>query len=200
MAANYSVFIDNVLAKEVVEAWREKHPATVTYWSDVEDAARAAILMPKTLQRVGKVSYASIGGFLWCQLPSGRRLAYCSPSIEDALMPWSTEDDPDIRPCIHFWGVDSYTKRWTKLRTYGGSLVENIVQATARDVLAEGMLNIDAAGYSIVLTVHDEIVCEEDIGWGSLEEVIALVVKPAPWMAGYPLAAAGWEGARFRKQ
>ena len=199
MAINYGVVMANALADEIKRMWRDRHPATTQLWVDVEDAARSAILHPRTAYTAGKITYLSYSGFLWCQLPSGTRLCYARPSIEDAPMPWSTKEIPDIRPCIHFWGVNTMTHHWTKLRTYGGSLVENACQALARDIMAEGMLNLDAAGYRIVLTVHDEVICEEPTGHGDLAEVLECMTRPATWFAGYPVAAKGWRGVRMRK-
>jgi DNA polymerase len=110
--------------------------------------------------------------------------------------PWGT-----IRPAIVYQGIDSRMGRrvWGPIQTYGGHLVENIVQAAARDVMAEAMLRLDDAGYPIVLTVHDEILTEVRDGFGSLEEFQQLLTVKPEWGKNAPIGAECWEGMRWRK-
>jgi DNA polymerase len=100
---------------------------------------------------------------------------------------------------IRYWGQDSKTHKWAKQYTWGGKLVENIVQAFCRDLLANGMLNLEKAGYPIVMTVHDEIIAEVKKGFGSLEEFEKLICVLPDWAKGCPIAAEGWRGAFYRK-
>lgn len=100
---------------------------------------------------------------------------------------------------ITFWGVDSQTKRWSKKRTYGGSLTENIVQAISRDLLAEAMLRVEDAGYLIIATIHDEIVAEVMDGLGSLEEYESLMCQVPDWASGCPIGVEGYVSQRYRK-
>jgi DNA polymerase len=97
-------------------------------------------------------------------------------------------------------GIDQYTRKWDRLPTYGGKLIENATQAAARDVLALGMLAADAAGYEIVLSVHDEIIAETpDTDAYNVDQLAAIMATPPAWADGLPLAAAGFEAARYRK-
>ena len=96
-------------------------------------------------------------------------------------------------------GVNQTTRQWTDLETYGGKLVENIVQAVARDCLAVAMTRLDAAGYRIIMHIHDEIVADMPEGKGSLEEAAAIMSKPISWAPGLILTADGWEDRYFKK-
>lgn len=97
-------------------------------------------------------------------------------------------------------GVDPYTKKWRRQDTYGGMLVENIVQATARDLMAEAMLRCEQTGvYKVVLSVHDELITEVDEGLGSTKELEAIMSEVPEWAKGCPVAAEGWEGPRYKK-
>jgi DNA polymerase len=89
--------------------------------------------------------------------------------------------------------------KWGRLKTYGGKLVENIIQATARDCLAEAMLRLDAAGYKIVMHVHDEVVLEVPAGKGSLEEIEELMSRPISWAPGLPMKTDGFETDYYMK-
>lgn len=126
--------------------WRRAHPETCDFWYQLERTVRAAIATPKKTLYCGYLKVRRDGAWLRIQLPSGRALCYPSPSIEKGN--------------ITYMGINSYSRKWQRLKTYGGKLVENVTQAAARDVLAGNMPLIENAGYSIVLTVHDEVICE----------------------------------------
>jgi DNA polymerase len=101
---------------------------------------------------------------------------------------------------VSYMGVNQYSRKWSRIKTYGGKLVENITQAAARDVLTSNMPAIEAAGYDIVLSVHDELLTEApDTADYSHEHLSALMATNPPWAAGLPLAAAGFEAYRYRK-
>ncbi len=175
-------------------SWRNRHPEIVALWQGLEDAAFRAVETPGSVERYGKISYFVHGGFLWCQLPSGRTLAYADPRISSRKTPWG-----DKKPCVTFSGVDSVTRQWVRKALYGGLATENVVQATARDLLVVGMIRAEQAGYPCVLTIHDESVAETPIGFGSLEEYEKVLCTLAPWAAGFPLTAEGYVATRFKK-
>lgn len=183
------------IASEITKVlWRQKHPATVELWAGLERAAREAVMSPGSIVRYGCVAYLVNRGFLWCRLPSGRCLAYGSPRIEDRLTPWGAS-----KPSVTALGVDSVTKRWMRFALYGGLLAENVVQAIARDLIANGMLKAEAAGYPIVMTVHDEAVADVPDGFGSLEEFTAVLCDLPEWADGIPLTASGYESQFYKK-
>jgi DNA polymerase len=105
------------------------------------------------------------------------------------MTPWG-----EMKPSVEFSGVDGYTHQWGRMRLYGGLIVENIVQAVSRDLMAEAMLRVEAAGYGTpVLSVHDEIVCEIPEGFGSLEEFESIMRQLPAWGEGCPVATEGWQ-------
>ncbi len=164
-------------------AWRQAHPAIVSFWSDVQAAAVRAITDPGTVYRCRALKLHHAHGWLRICLPSGRLLCYPAPKVEQE-------------------GALSYmgTRQWTRIHTYGGKLVENITQAVSRDVLAACMPAIEAAGYPIVLTVHDEIITEtDDHAAFNAAYLAALMATPPAWGEDLPLAAEGFETHRYRK-
>ena len=161
----------------------------VRYWNLVGDAAVECV-MTGSRRRVWNVSFFMEKDIFFIQLPSGRRLSYLYPTIRDGKFG---------SPTLRYMGMDQTTKKWKQQETYGGKLVENIVQATARDLLADAMLRVDAAGYKIVMHVHDEIVCEMPDGEGSLEELNKIMSTPIAWAKGLPLAADGFETKYYKK-
>lgn len=189
------------IAAEIVKLlWRDAHPMIQRFWWDLEAGALDAIRSPGEVVRVGPVAFRKAGSFLWLRLPSGRALCYPYPSIKPKEMPWNDDRGrPVKKDSFAYRGVDSVTRKWGEHFAYGGLLAENVTQAVARDVMAEAMVRLEAAGYPVVLTVHDEIVSEVPESFGSVAEFERLMVAPAPWMEGLPIAAEGWEGARYRK-
>jgi len=128
------------------------------------------------------------GAWLRIALPSGRCLCYPSPRVDDAGK-------------LSYMGTNQYCRKWSRLKTYGGKLAENITQAAARDVLAASLPAIEAAGYQIVLTVHDEVITEApDSPEFNPGHLAALMATNPPWTNGLPLAAAGFEAYRYRKE
>lgn len=183
------------LAAEVIKlAWRAKHWAVERYWSSVEAAAIAAVREPGTLQGAPRVKFKMAGRYLFCLLPSGRALCYPYPRLRLKKTPWG-----EMREQVIYRALDQFTKKWTDKAFYGGLGVENITQAVARDVMAEAMLRVEDAGYKAVLTVHDEIVTENKVGFGSLNEFNAIMQELPKWATGLPLTVSGWEGERYRK-
>ncbi len=206
MARQYGLTISDEKADEIKKAWREKHPRIVRFWWDLEEAAIDAIASPGKVARCGPVAFRVVGSFLWCQLPSGRALCYPYPAIRQVTTPWGEPKDavtfktvPNASNFRKIVPDDSNTSKWARISTYGGGLAENVTQAVARDVLAEAMVRLEEHNYPIILHVHDEAVAEVDEGFGSAEEFEQIMVEPAPWMAGLPIAASGFEAERYRK-
>lgn len=184
------------LSAAAVYAYRDAHSPVVKLWKNYELAAMAAIENPGKKYTLNYVSWWVRGGFLWCELPSGRRLAYHQPSVRMVVNKYKQR----VKAIYHY-GIDSYTKQWCEQKTWGGTLVENVVQAIARDLMAAAMLRIEAAGpWEIVLSVHDELLAERDIfGGGSNQEFCRLMAELPPWATGCPVQVEGWEGPRYKK-
>lgn len=168
-------------------SWRYAHPATAAWWGALKNAAIEAIEQPGKQIKAGRVDVLRSGNWLRIRLPSGRQLCYPSPRVDDGA--------------ITYKGMDQYTRKWSRLKTYGGKLAENITQAVARDVLATSMAQIEASGYQIVLTVHDEIISETPDNHAFNSNQLAHLMATNPhWAEGLPLAAAGFEAHRYRKE
>lgn len=183
------------LASEVIKlAWRSKNWKIEQLWRDTEAAAIDAMRDPGAVTMAGMVKFRKVGSFLFCLLPSGRGLCYPYPKLREKETPWG-----EMKHQVIYKSIDQFTKKWGDKAAYGGLLVENITQAVARDVMAEAMLRVEKAGYNCVLTVHDEIVVEDDIDFGSMEEFNALMTELPAWAKGFPITAGGWEGVRYRK-
>lgn len=194
--AKYGIFISDEFAENVVNIYRTKYRRVQKMWWDQNEAAIEAVRTGRTI-RCGKVQWRTVGKFLHCKLPSSRLLSYFDPRIVKKPMPW---DYMDMRDALTYMGVDPYTKKWRRQDTYGGMLVENIVQATARDLMAEAMLRCEESGvYKVVLSVHDELITEVDIGVGSKKELEAIMSEVPDWAKGCPVTAEGWEGPRYKK-
>lgn len=153
----------------------------ITSWVEVPGAA-------------GGLAFAmDPSGWLKMRLPSGRSLWYPEPRMSKCWAPWGDEV-----PCVTTAGSEQ-GRPWKRQALYGGLLTENAVQAIARDLMAEAMLRVEAAGYPVILTVHDEIVTEPPEGHGSVEDFCQLMSTVPDWAAGCPVAAEGWRGKRYRK-
>lgn len=173
----------------LVRIWRNANKKIERLWYDVERAALETVESgQRTTLRYG-IAFQVEHGVLFITLPSGRRLAYYKPTLGvnkfDKL-------------AIRYEGVND-KNQWGVLDTYGGKLVENIVQAIARDCLAVAMLRLDAAGYRIACHVHDEVVLEVPDYEGSTEDVNAIMGKPIAWAPGLPLGADSYETLYYKK-
>src|SRR5690606_24754780 len=201
--------IPDELAERAVQTFRETKPGIPHLWWDLEAAAMCAVESPGVVTSAGvanNIRYVVRGQFLWCILPSGRPLAYALPRVEPVVRIFVTKDKDGNekrerveRIGLTYMGVHSKTGRWTRLNTYGGHLTENVVQATARDVMAQAMLRLEEAGYPPVLSVHDEVVADVPDGHGSLDDFLAILRKSPSWAHDLHLEVEGWEGERYRK-
>ena len=176
------------VACEALKAmWRAAHPNVTALWAGLADAVRSAVVHPGETYEVRGIKVRRDGAWLRVRLPSGRYLCYLHPRVDEGGQ-------------ISYMGINQYTRQWGRIKTYGGKLVENLVQAWARDILAANMQAIEDAGYQIVLTVHDEIIteCPDDPAY-SAEALGALMSRAPAWAHDCPLAAAGFETYRYRK-
>lgn len=194
---NMDITITEAEAKAVVKTWRDDNPEIVKFWERVEKAAIIATTFEDRLVKVGDhISFKvyrvdSERWWLECFLPSGRHIAYFRPKVTDIVR----------------WGIPakqlSFRTEWNgksfRESTYGGKLVENIVQGTARDVMMVGIQNAEKNGYECVLTVHDENVTLCDIGHGSSRELESLMCELPAWIGSCPIVAEGGETERYGK-
>ena len=186
----------------IVDQWREASPQIVSFWRDMEQAAKKAITEMRPASRpvhVGggakhrgaRISFYMKGGALFMVLPSRRKLCYWDAKVVHM---------EDGRDHITYAGMDQETKRWTRSETYGGKLVENCVQAIGRDCLAEAMLRVARMGYQIVMHVHDEMIvdvpCEDKDAYRKISE--AMGQSPA-WAPGLVLRGDGYETEFYKK-
>lgn len=166
--------------------WRYAHPFVASLWKELEAACISAVEHPGITYPCRKFKVRRDGAWLRIGLPSGRSLCYPSPRVEEGK--------------LSYMGVNQYTRQWGRIKTYGGKLVENATQSTACDILKAAMPHIEEAGYEIVLTVHDEVLSEaQDTTAFNSEHLSSLLAATLPWAQDLPLAAAGFEGYRYRK-
>ncbi len=170
----------------LVSAWRKAHSNVVKLWYGVEAAAKAAIRRPDDLTFYDKLQFDMKDGWLRIKLPSDRYLSYRNAKIEEGR--------------ITFEGVNQFTKKWERIETYGGKLVENIVQAVARDVFMTGMVGAEEHGYEVCIRVHDELITEvPDTPEYNVPQLASIMATNPSWAVGLPLAAAGFSCYRYRK-
>lgn len=211
----------------IVMGWRDAHPGIVQSWWDLQDAAIDAVANPGAVTEAmgGKARYMVARDFLWCALPSGRLLAYARPvlrhddtsflttaegvrfklaDLREGEIEEHLDDGASItkqsRRRVDYEGFEGERKRWATMSLYGGMQFNHIIQGTARDILVEGMFDLEGAGYPLVLTVHDENLAEMPIGTGSPEEMAAIMSRVPSWIDGdLPLAAKAWRDVRYAK-
>lgn len=172
----------------LVTAWRNANPHITHFWWDVDAAAIKAVTEKKKTG-VGRITFEYKSEILFLELPSGRRLSYVKPKM--ALNKFG-------RNGLTYEGIME-NRKWGRIETYGPKLVENIVQGTARDLLAESMLRVERKGYPIVMHCHDEIIAEVPEGTGSVEEMCAVMAVQPVWAVGLPLRADGYECTFYKK-
>lgn len=179
-----------LVCESLVLMWRDAHPAIVNFWAELEKALPMALKNPGKKYAVGRVVLDRQANWLRIRLPSGRYLNYPAPRHSDE---WGTG--------ASFVGVNAYTKQWGRISTYSGKLTENIVQGGSADILIDGLLAADEAGYEPVLSVHDEAICEplDDAAFDD-RGLSRLMVESSPWTAGLPLAAKGFTAYRYAKR
>ena len=180
--ASMGIKVDEDEAKRIVSVYREKNNRIAQYWRDVE---QDFVDMVKEAGRVGTVGLP---------LPSGRSLTYHNPRIIQRETPWGA-----MRDTAQVDTLNSVTRQWVSQIIWGGLLTENVVQATARDMMATAMMALEVKGYNVILSVHDEIISEVPDNFGSLDEMIDIMTRVPAWAKGCPINAEGKEGKRYRK-
>ena len=172
-----------------IKQWREASPHICKLWRSVEDSVKKAIRTKMVVIGDKGLKYKYYAPWLFIKLPSGRKLAYYKPRIDQ---------EEGFGECITYEGV-MLAGGWGRNYTWGGKLVENLVQGIARDCLAVSMLRLAKAGYKIVMHVHDEVILEEPYGSGSLENACAIMGQAIGWAPGLLLRADGYETEYYKK-
>ena len=180
---------------DIVSRWRESNKRIRDLWYKMDTAAIQVIQQGGSIGVnkviVSKEFYYRLGtDCLTITLPSGRKLFYVSPEL--SVNQWGG-------PSISYMGMDQSSKKWKRIETYGGKLVENCVQAIARDCLAYAIQNLEKAGLPVVFHIHDEVVIDCDPAAASLNDVVEIISTPIPWAQDLPLGADGWVGNFFKK-
>ena len=205
-----SFFPDEQNLKDAIKAWRKASPAIVEMWGGqyrygreecfgLEGMAILAVQNPGIEFSHRGITYLKRGDVLYCRLLSGRYITYHRPRLEiNRKFEWSNGYS------LSFEGWNTNPKQgatgWIRMHTFGGKLTENVVQATARDILAHAIVNLEKAGYPVVLHVHDEIVSEVKENTGTLQEFEKIMMIMPQWAENWPIKAkGGWRGKRYRK-
>jgi DNA polymerase len=180
---------------DIVNRWRDANKRIRDLWYAVDGAAVQAVSQGISVGigcLVFSREYDANQGIdcLTIRLPSGRKLYYISPSM--GVNQWGN-------PSISYMGMDQTTKKWKRIETYGGKLVENCVQAIARDCLAQAIEHVEAAGLRVVFHVHDEVIIDCPPDAADLKRVVQIMSQPIPWAPDLPLGADGWVGTFFKK-
>ena len=178
--------------QSVVDQWREANPKVVKLWRTCELAAKTAIQEHRTVRLAHGIAFSYINRNLFIKLPSGRKLCYWDTRLK--------QDDYTGRLSITYMGVNQETKQWGETETYGGKLVENIVQATARDCLAVAMTRVSTLGYKIVMHVHDEMIVDvPNTDTEAPGRINAIMAQPIDWAEGLPLKGDTYETPFYKK-
>ena len=191
----FGLIVPMDIAIRGINSYRRKHPKVKNLWYAYERAAISAVQTGRPA-RAGRCIYfmSECKRFLYCQLPSGRKIAYVYPDIKYEPTPWGEK-----RPKLYRWYVDGITKQWVRGHTYGGELTENNTQASSRDVMMESQLRVEKVGYIPLFNVHDECNTEREKGRGSLKEFETLMSRLPSWCPDLPVRVKGWCGERYKK-
>ncbi|AFE86269.1 DNA polymerase [Bacillus phage PBC1] len=173
----------------IVDDWRKANPNIKKLWYNANNAAVEAVRTKKRVHLTKGIYYRYEKGILFADLPSGRSLTYMGAKLVEG----------QYGDQVEYMGLDQMTKKWGARRLYGGILVENLIQAIARDCLAFCLDGLEEAGYPVVMHVHDEVIIDKKIGEGSLKEVYEIMSRPIPWAKGLNLKADGFECSYYQK-
>ena len=183
--------LDETELPKLITEWRQANQKITKFWWDCDRAAKKAIKEKTTVTLQLGIEFIYEPGFLFILLPSGRKLAYVKPRV----VPHETFNGDKIT----YEGMAQTSKQWVTLDTYGPKLVENIVQAVARDCLREAMFKVEKAGFKIVMHVHDEIILDVPIGESCVEDINKIFGEDIPWAKGLLLKADGYETSYYMK-
>jgi DNA polymerase len=181
--------LDESELKPLVDLWRRSNPSITSLWCEIDELSRNTVLTKnRSCNPKYPIVFRSESDYLTIELPSGRKLHYYEPEVRQGK--YGME--------ITYMGINSYTKKWERISTYGAKLVENIVQAIARDCLAVAMDRLESRGYAVVMHIHDEIVIEAKPNQ-DLQQVINILNEPIPWAKDLSLKSDGFEGTYYKK-
>lgn len=177
---------------QTVDLWRESSPHICALWKSLEKAAiRCVVRKEPVMSTVGSILFEYENGVLWMSLPSGRRIAYWGAEY--------SESGKRVGKTLSYMGVNQTSRKWERIETWGGKLVENLVQATARDCLKSAMLALQKEGYDIRAHIHDEVVITEPVDGRSVEDVCEIMGRPLEWAPGLPLRGDGYDTPYYKK-
>ena len=189
------IAINEEQARFVVKNYRKNNPAITSLWKTIEEEAIQTVRSKVGRSCAGsRIFFEMKDQVLRMILPSGRTIHYHNPRIIEVETPWK-----ELKPALLHYGVNSVTHKWSENSTYGGRLVENAVQAIARDILAEAIVRLESEGWEILLSVHDELIAECREKNADLEKFTSLMAATPDWAIGCPIEAEGWISKRYRK-
>jgi len=189
----YGVEISEAKAQDIIDIYRNKYSGVKNFWYTMDDQVLKAVKNPGRVFASHGVKFKVKKGSLLCRLPSGRVLRYAQASTTQARTPWG-----EMKERVVYLSRNPQTHQHNLAPTYGGKIVENIIQAAARDIMLNSMFNLEAEGFRIVLTIHDEIVCENLRG-ASLPEFTKIMSQAPDWLDGCPIDVESWKGSRYKK-
>ncbi|CAB4129422.1 bifunctional 3'-5' exonuclease/DNA polymerase [uncultured Caudovirales phage] len=196
-AKGMGVNLTQAQSQMAVDNYRADYPKVKGLWSLCDAAAIDAVQNPGTAFGAGnRIILKADGRALWMRLPSGRLICWQSPILKEVTTPWGQE-----KLAVTVMSVNTYTRKWSRNPLIGSSIFQSATQGTARDFLAFSMMSLDKAGYTIVNSIHDEVLLlvDEERRDVALDDVINIMTTPPSWAPDFPLAAEGWVGDRYRK-
>ena len=196
-AKGMGVIMSLAQSQEAVDNYRSSYPKVKALWGLCETAAIDAVQNPGTPFNAGnKIVIKADNRALWLRLPSGRLICWQLPELKEVVTPWGQE-----KLAVTVMSMNTYTRKWCRNALIGSSIFQSATQGTARDFLAFSMLSLDKAGYTIVNSIHDEVLLlvDEERRDVALDDVINIMTTPPSWAPNFPLAAEGWVGDRYRK-
>lgn len=186
---------NEITSRQIVAAYREKYWRVKQLWYDQEAAAILATRNPGDEVPCYPVTWLKDDQTLYCMLPGGRRLAFPFAQVKTVRTSWGS-----TKQGLTHMGVNSLTRKWQRQTVYGGLLVENLVQAISRNIMADAMIRLEQSKiYQPILSVHDELISEANEHLGDVHEYTKIVAEVPLWAKGCPIEAESWAGRRYKK-